>query len=253
MCIAIHKPKGVIIPQAHLEESFVSNPDGAGFTVCLSSGKLVSRKGFFTIEAFNAAFRSYTSFPALIHFRIATSGGINPEMCHPFELCGGKYSMIHNGVLDLKPHKGKSDTATFADSVLTPLLARGIHPSDPAFKFLVEGTIGKWNKILIMDNSGKVTYFNEKEGHRFNKIWYSNNSYLSPILPKPTYSGKWNEADWKKWAGNGAVATRKGTRKGTLLTEMITCEICSEFFESDGVEECCPACIRDWQEEMVLS
>lgn len=223
MCICIHKPAGVTIPDKYLAEGFLSNPDGAGFAVCDKRLGFIVRKGFFTIKDFNRAFNPFRKAPALVHFRIATSGGVNPEMCHPFLLCGGKYALIHNGILGIKPHVGKSDTATFADSVLTPLLESGIPHDSPALRFLVEQAIGRYNKILIMDSSGKVAYFNEFSGHENEGIWYSNESYLpSARVQTKLQIPKWQEDDWKKWAGRD---------KGALLNTFRRCEYCGEDME----------------------
>lgn len=214
MCIAIHKPKGLLIPESHLVESFEANPDGAGFAAFHDRHGLVIRKGFMGFNSFQQEFHSYRYCPALVHFRIATSGGVNREMCHPFPLCGGKFALIHNGVINVKPHKGKSDTATFADSVLTPLLAQGVPFDSPALRYLVESSVGTWNKMLIMDSHGKVAYFNKSSGHVLNDIWYSNDSYVSRPPTLKGYIG-----DWK-------------TRGSLLFNDGPTCLHCSEILES---------------------
>jgi len=238
MCIAIYKPHGKQLPDSHVAESFASNPDGAGFaTICPKKGFII-QKGFFTLEEFERAFRPYALRPALVHFRIATSGGVNPQMCHPFSLCGGKYAMIHNGIIDIKAHKGKSDTATFADAVLTPLLERGIPHTDPALRYLVETSIGKWNKILIMDTRGKVAYFNEQSGHYTDGIWYSNESYLPPVRKVvKTGSTYWSEELWDKHFG-------KESRQGVLLNEPRMCIYCDEPIEVHSDELYCEDCLE---------
>ena len=221
MCIAIHKPAGKQIPEKHLKESFYSNPDGAGFAVCCPSKGFVIRKGFFDLEEFLAEFEPFAKYPALVHFRIATHGGISPEMCHPFTLCGGSYAMIHNGILDIKPHKGKSDTATFADSVLTPLIQQGCKVESQAFKFLLESAIGSYNKILIMDRYGKVTRFNENSGHEHKGIWYSNDSY-KPLTVLPPVK-KSSLSVWEKWDSAERMLPR-----GSMLNDEPACEYCGE-------------------------
>jgi glutamine amidotransferase len=238
MCLAIYKPKDVIIPSEYLEEGYASNPDGAGF--CVSYGpKFIIRKGFFSFAEFMRAYVCYQERAALVHFRIATSGDVSPDMCHPFLLCGGKYAMVHNGIFNLKPHKGKSDTATFADSILTPLLDQGVPIDSPELKYLVETSIGKSNKILVMDSAGKVTTFNEDSGHWEEGIWYSNNSYL-PYVPNWNTQKVWSEAEWKQWTQG---------RRGTLLNELRECEICGSQV-TNPAEDYCDTCLRDWEEEI---
>lgn len=51
---------------------------------------------------------------AIWHYRIATSGKVNDDNIHPFEICNGKYLLYHNGVLG-NGVGDKSDTAVLAE------------------------------------------------------------------------------------------------------------------------------------------
>jgi hypothetical protein len=188
MCLAIYKPAGKSIPTEHLEEGFLSNPHGAGFSYAIN-GELHSQKGFFKFNNFLKAYEKAVTKDAvaLVHFRYATHGEQNEFNCHPWPACGGEYSVIHNGILNIQSTKEKSDTGHFVDEVLTPMLEKVASPDDPALRFLVESTIGSGNKILVMDVAGKVTIYNEKSGTWDEGIWYSNCGYL-PVTNY--YSGR---------------------------------------------------------------
>lgn len=249
MCIAIYKPAGQIVPMTHLEESFLTNPDGAGFAVS-KNNKLIISKGFFTLDDFMFAYEPYETYDCLLHFRIATSGGVSDAMCHPFPLLDGKYALIHNGIINIKNHEGKSDTATFVDAVLTPMLKQGVSINSGALGYIVERAIGKFNKIVVMDESGFPTFFNENEGHYKDHVWYSNYTYLPPVYTKWVEGKKWNEQDWnrdyekyygiKKTTGPG---TYPASKSEDSLYEIL-CPYCDVYFnpEYSAYEDCCVTC-----------
>lgn len=181
MCLAIYKPKGASVPRKHLEAGFKSNKDGAGFAVA-KNGELIVRKGFFTFTELWQAWQPFQFDAAIIHFRWATHGEVGEANCHPFSLNGGKYALIHNGIIDIESEGGMSDTGTFAHLVLEPLLDR-LSPDEPSLVFLVESFLGAGNKVVILDAAGLATIYNESAGLWLNGVWYSNNSFE----PKPAF------------------------------------------------------------------
>lgn len=56
------------------------------------------------------------------HYRIATSGKIDKDGIHPFEICGGSKLLYHNGILG-QGTKNLSDTAMLADFLFDTSLA----------------------------------------------------------------------------------------------------------------------------------
>ena len=188
MCIAITKPADTQPDWEAYRHGFNRNPDGWGFAVP-DNGRVLIRKDLSKFEDFRAEFECFTDRPALIHFRIKTSGEINKRNCHPFRLTDN-LAMIHNGMLDIECslRSDKSDTWHFVKQVLRPMAA-----ADPRFAwnigctFLGEQFVG-YNKVAFLDAAGEFAVWNksagvtEKDGH-----WYSNTSY---IKPKPfQYSG----------------------------------------------------------------
>ena len=116
MCIAIYSLKGTDIPREDiLKTCFLNNPDGAGFAFN-KGGKVHIVKGFMDYKGFMAAFKKYDAEfgfkqrGVLIHFRIATHGGVNVGCCHPFSISSNDkqlkksllvsdYAVIHNGII----------------------------------------------------------------------------------------------------------------------------------------------------------
>lgn len=176
-CLAVWKPKGVMISKKWLNNAFQNNDDGAGFAI-QSGNKIEVQKGFFKFDEFWKEFSPLQKYNAIAHFRIATHGKVETNNCHPFSMCNGKYALIHNGILPIRPPKGidESDTAHFAINILEPVI-ESIPWKLPAFTAIVEEAIGIGNKIVVLRNDGERWIFNEDQGSWDNKSWFSNTSY----------------------------------------------------------------------------
>lgn len=198
MCLAIAKPARAIVPVEHLHAGYQGNPHGCGFAYA-DKGKLHIVKGLFTFKEFMEKYRRVEHLPMLIHFRYSTHGEPSVINCHPFSMWEGRYALIHNGMIHIHQSISKelSDTAHFARLIMEPMLKAGINPEKASFRYLVEESIGHSNKVLIMDNNGKMTIYNESvgeyedaedkngnpviyegiEGPEQATVWYSNSAY----------------------------------------------------------------------------
>jgi glutamine amidotransferase len=203
MCLAIYKPANKKVPTEHLAEGFCNNSHGAGFSY-LKDGAIVTKKGFFKYEDFQAAYDAEVTdeSPALIHFRLATHGKKNEFNCHPWSMLDGEYSVIHNGIINITSTDEKSDTGHFVDLVMTPLVEKFGSHNDGLVKYLVEETIGSGNKIVSMSKTGDVMIFNEDSGTWDDGIWYSNTGYQ-----RSRYCGFSRSYDNDAWWGGGAYPT----------------------------------------------
>lgn len=197
-CVAIWKPKGVQIARKYLQNSFENNKDGAGFAYA-KGGKITISKGFFDFKEFYEAYKRFQAFPCLIHFRIATHGKINQENCHPFPMAGGKYALVHNGVMPSSLHNGNkddSDTRQFAEKLETCI---GFTPwKHKGFEEFINEAIS-YNKVAVMRQDGNIWLFNEDKGEWHKGAWYSNHTYAYA----PT-----------KWTGSPAAHGATGTNRG---------------------------------------
>ena len=198
MCIAVYKPQGVELTEETLHNCWNKNPDGAGFMYA-EDGKLNVVKGLMSYEAFEQAYAPHSDKNAVLHFRIATHGGVNPENTHPFVI-HDNLAMVHNGIItNVKiTDKAKSDTWHFTEMYL-----KKFHTMwrEDEFKDLVESYIGH-SKLILMDNEGNVEIYKSNLGKWDSDCWFSNSSYETPkyVAPKPyMYDSSWkNNNPYKK-------------------------------------------------------
>ena len=92
MCIIVAKNKGIDMPDNKtLERCFQNNPDGAGIMYA-ENGAVHIRKGFMTYSDFKNYLNelenrlNLKNTALVMHFRITTHGGTNPQTCHPFPI-----------------------------------------------------------------------------------------------------------------------------------------------------------------------
>ena len=166
MCIAVYIPEKKNLTDQQIKNCFANNPDGAGI-MWQENGKVHIQKGFFKVEELIKAFREIPiTVPRGLHCRIATSGKISTECCHPFPIikdiksmgraeCIVDSAVIHNGVISFcTPHEGLlspfSDTMVFARDFLYPM---GNKINTQAFKILFEQS--NTSKLLIF-NKDKI-------------------------------------------------------------------------------------------------
>lgn len=215
MCIAIFKPRKTQPDWAAYKRAFKSNPDGWGFAVA-KDGKLITQKGTTSFNSFKKKFQRYRAYPALVHFRIRTSGDINDKNCHPFSI-NEDLCVIHNGILDLELNINKkmSDTWHFVTQVLRPMCEGDSNfPWNHGSSFLGEQFLGTGNKMVFLKATGEHTIWNHDKGHVApDKHWYSNYSYTnySRYTGKPvtSASNNWLYNKGTTYTGTGVSSSGK--------------------------------------------
>lgn len=198
MCIAIAKISGVKCPSLDiLRNCWDSNPDGAGFAFN-DAGRVVIKKGFMTWNDFQTAWLRYSkrydfdNRGVLIHFRISTHGGTNPQNTHPFPVisdtgmmqkseCVCDYAAIHNGIITMTSsqaykERSVSDTLVFIRDYLSLIAQNKAWFKRRANIELINLLIdAPSSKMAILNGRGEIIYtdgFTEDNG-----ILYSNTSY----------------------------------------------------------------------------
>ncbi|MDO4364128.1 MAG: hypothetical protein Q4C99_06340, partial [Clostridia bacterium] len=198
MCIAIYSLKGTDIPSEDiLKTCFLNNPDGAGFAFN-KGGKVHIVKGFMDYKGFIAAFKKYDAEfgfkqrGVLIHFRIATHGGVNVGCCHPFPISSNEkqlkksktisdYAVIHNGIIFLTADKKSplSDTMLFIRDYLTKIGSNRNWFYNKKNTELIYELIN--SKMAILNGNGDITategFHKGADGN-----YYSNCSYMNTCL-----------------------------------------------------------------------
>lgn len=185
MCIAILN-KTNKLPLDTFKTCWEANPDGGGFAY--HNGKnIVIVKEMVSVDVLHSKYmearEQHPAAPFAIHFRIATHGLTNLTNCHPFKI--NKHSaFIHNGVISACSYVGEfSDTFHFNNYVMKELPQNW--KSSAILSELLSGYIGG-SKLVIIDRDG-ATIINENLGKWDDGDWYSNKSYLPPIISTYTY------------------------------------------------------------------
>lgn len=200
MCVICYIPKeSKGLSYRDIKDMWDTNPHGAGMMWLEKNGKVAFKKGYFNIDEL---YRDYLiikndyNFECALHFRIATGGGINEKMCHPFVMTNkDKYliktigyadvCVMHNGIINIPHRKNFSDTAEYVKHNLYPM-----YKKDKRFflhftknqKALVENEIGFGSKLLIFSNEGieMVGYWSKYKDcycSNLNFTWRSENNW----------------------------------------------------------------------------
>lgn len=233
MCIIAYKKPGISLPdKGTLAACFDSNPDGAGLLIRRPDAKQVEiHKGFMTFDDF-FNFVSSAVAPAdlaVYHFRIATSGGINPGACHPFPVSSkvpelkaldirSRYGFAHNGILGQGAH-GLSDTMLYIKDSLAPCLS----PCPPlaSLRDQVAADTHGSRCILVDGETGETILTGdwiEDKG-----LLFSNSSYLSA----PWYAAEDYYAAACPECGADAEII-------SLRHSLYECEFCGCLFDGKG-------------------
>ena len=196
MCIAIYKPADKNISKRILGRCWNNNNDGAGFMYA-KDDRLYVDKGYFEFKKFWKAIRPHIlddPKALVIHFRIATSGKVDAENCHPFLINDG-LGLVHNGIIsDLNDGIDRCDTLRMA-MILKHLPEDFIH-NDSIMK-LVELAVGNSNKFVFMNSKGEVKFINESTGIVVDGVWYSNGSFRYDRFYSSTY-GRGDQYTWER-------------------------------------------------------
>ena len=205
MCVIAIKKRGVNMPdEKTLKTMWTNNPHGAGIMYADDDGKVYIDKGYMDWTAFHERIKTLgdpevvRDMAVVIHFRIATHGGILPGNTHPFPVsdnvgqlvklrCACKVGIAHNGIIPITPREGISDTMEWTASELAPFAKAhpGWYKDKPTL-----AKIGKriQSKLAVLDGKGVISYYGdfivESDG-----MIYSNTSY------KPRFSAVYTYRD----------------------------------------------------------
>lgn len=215
MCIIAAKPAGVDMPSIDkIENMWNRNSDGSGIMFA-AGNKVHIEKGFMSYMSFIARLNelemkyNLKKLPVVMHFRITTHGGTKPENCHPFPISDSigmlkklnlttQVGVAHNGIINIVPRKGISDTMEYIASQLAPL-AKAV-PNFYKNKNLMQMISNAIDsKMAFLTSGGKIYTIGDfvEEGG----IMYSNRSYEKTKSWRDYTWGCYEKDDWEIYSG----------------------------------------------------
>jgi hypothetical protein len=177
MCIAVlNKAKGRDITAEEFQTMWENNKDGGGMMTAIN-GRLIIEKD---LKDWKRLYRIYKDWRSkspksniVLHFRIATSGGVNAANCHPFAI-NKDLGFVHNGMININCMIGRSDTNTFNEAILKHL-PKGFY-KNVGIKHLLAERIGH-SKLIFLHSDNSYSIVKPELGHEADGNWFSNDSY----------------------------------------------------------------------------
>ncbi|MEN2998077.1 MAG: hypothetical protein ABDH28_03455 [Brevinematia bacterium] len=96
MCLLAYLPKNKTMSLSEVMSAYYGNRDGMGIAHEVN-GKWFVEKGITNPEEFQKKIETLRKHRKIVHFRAASSGGIDPDLTHPFET--RKFIIAQNGTL----------------------------------------------------------------------------------------------------------------------------------------------------------
>ena len=180
MCIAIMNPSNVTLKKKVIKNCWDNNYNGAGLLfVNQQTGKLDTFKELTNFDKYYDAYtnirKNHKESTIILHFRIATHGGVTESNCHPF-IVDDTLGFVHNGIISGVPDsKEHSDTYMFNEHILKRL------PKDFIYNDVIKDLIGDYigySKLVFLDVNNDHHIIGEEKGiWDLGGCWFSNSSY----------------------------------------------------------------------------
>jgi hypothetical protein len=171
MCLVIVKPPGVTFSDKDLRDYEAHNPNGFGM-MWHEDGKVNIMRTLNSKEI-PLLLDMVKESEAVLHWRYTTAGTDSIQNTHPFEITP-RLAMVHNGVLPLYPKDPRqSDTFMFANEIM-PEYLNGSEVVDDSDIPRLDEWIGPSNRLVFLDDTGKITIVGKEKGLMHNGCWYSN-------------------------------------------------------------------------------
>ena len=190
MCIILHKPINIQLPDTQTLETCYNNPHGAGF-MYQHDNRVHIQKGFMSFNSLMTAIDhlqqqkiNITNTNLTIHFRLASHGRITASNCHPFPItknqnklkvksCITDLAMVHNGIIPFTSYnRSTSDTILFVKDYLSEIKDNLFNPITA--ELISHATKSKFI-IMSPDNIQLIGDFIHDE---YDQCYYSNESYI---------------------------------------------------------------------------
>ena len=203
MCLIVSAPKGSMIPKELLVDATSKNSDGWG-VMYFDGNQIVTEKS--PKPDADAIYELTRNNPhqTLVHLRMTTHGGNTMANTHPFEISKGRLYMMHNGIVDIDGTCSKrSDTRVMVEDIIQPLVRnKPGRIRDTGVANVIQHMIGRSsNRLVFLDDTGRLTYFNKNLGLEWKGLWCSNTyAWTLHSEGKRKASNPWGYADrWDQY------------------------------------------------------
>lgn len=177
-----------------MADLFSNNGDGLGAMYATSKRVLrtpkVVPKNLADAQAFIAQLPD-DERNLVIHWRMRTSGQVDPDNAHPFIVLPGKMAMTHNGIIsgiNMKSNPSMCDSRHYIEQTLRPQLEVAPRLVEiPQWIDFVGQDIGSGNRFVFMDNEGSMSFVNRHTGYEIDGMWVANQYSFAAELLFPDY------------------------------------------------------------------
>lgn len=206
MCLILYRPEGADVPAFVLSSGLDRNRDGWGLIVPQANRQPPRILRGFGRKKLKKILRTAGSAEYLLHLRMATSGLINLDNTHPFEVIPNVW-LMHNGIF---PFWSKRATGDESDTALfTAMLRETLRGMRRPINWLHSETAGIVLSKLI-GNGGKVVLATPRGILAFPTLqrWYEVRK--SGVLVSNTYA--WTDPEWKVYTAHASGNVRRVQR-----------------------------------------
>lgn len=173
MCWLVIKDKNKNIPNEYIRKAQEHNKHGYGLAYYSEEKQMVVTLKTLDFENFLFELSLLDDKEVIVHLRNATVGEVTISNTHPFKVHNGY--MFHNGTIESFKYKTFTSDSDYLATILSSCSYNEINDIRPLVQNIVDDGI---NRLVFIENTGKITIFNEGLGITENSIWYSNDYHL---------------------------------------------------------------------------
>lgn len=189
MCVIIYKDKKTTLDFETVRLASNTNPDGVGVAINNCDTWTIKKYMYPSKQQLKTLCNNIKDKEAILHFRIATSGGININNCQPFLFDNNQQVLFHNGVLySLNGISSyKSDTRLLIDILETE--------KQDVNNILFNISEKSNNKFVLIDYKNAVHFFGEFKNYK--GLYCSNLNFVPRPAPAKPATQKEKEPIFK--------------------------------------------------------
>lgn len=181
MCVIIYKNEKTSLDFETVRLAYDTNPDGVGVAINGGDTWTITKYMYPSRQQLKTLCNNLKDKEAILHFRIATSGGVNIDNCQPFLFDNDQQVLFHNGVVyslnGISSHK--SDTRLLID-----ILEK---EKEDINNILFNISEKSNNKFVLIDDKNDIQFFGEFKQY---KGLYCSNLNFVPRPPMPATPAK---------------------------------------------------------------